>query len=178
MGGRGAQRPVWLVNESKKTGARSARARTRDQNPLVRNKSLSITFSLVPYQNRCFRVGSLALTWIRERPMKPFSAVLVTGHSRNRCAKDSFWFDSLFIILQMEHLLSVLARKWAVLLFRGSELFLSLNKNYLRSLGRKLLFHKPIILPRSVKSGICVSVIAAMVSIPYGAGVFPAAMMD
>ncbi len=31
----GAQRPVWHVNDSKKTGARSARARTRGQNPLV-----------------------------------------------------------------------------------------------------------------------------------------------
>jgi hypothetical protein len=35
MGGGGAQRPVWHVNEPKKTGARSARARTRGQNPLV-----------------------------------------------------------------------------------------------------------------------------------------------
>jgi hypothetical protein len=34
MGG-GAQRPVWRGNEPKKTGARSARARTRGQNPLV-----------------------------------------------------------------------------------------------------------------------------------------------
>jgi hypothetical protein len=31
----GAQRPFWRVNEPKKTGARSARARTRGQNPLV-----------------------------------------------------------------------------------------------------------------------------------------------
>ncbi len=31
----GAQRPVWRGNELKKTGARSARARTRGQNPLV-----------------------------------------------------------------------------------------------------------------------------------------------
>jgi hypothetical protein len=31
----GAQRPVWGGNELKKTGARSARARTRGQNPLV-----------------------------------------------------------------------------------------------------------------------------------------------
>ncbi len=31
----GAQRPVGRGNESKKTGARSARARTRGQNPLV-----------------------------------------------------------------------------------------------------------------------------------------------
>jgi hypothetical protein len=31
----GAQRPIWLGNEPKKTGARSARARTRGQNPLV-----------------------------------------------------------------------------------------------------------------------------------------------
>ena len=35
MGGGGAQRPVWLGNEPKKTGTRSARARTRGQNPLV-----------------------------------------------------------------------------------------------------------------------------------------------
>jgi hypothetical protein len=31
----GAKRPVWRGNEPKKTGARSARARTRGQNPLV-----------------------------------------------------------------------------------------------------------------------------------------------
>jgi hypothetical protein len=35
MGGGGAQRPVWCGNELKKTGARSARARTRGQNLLV-----------------------------------------------------------------------------------------------------------------------------------------------
>ena len=35
MDGGGAQRPVWGGNELKKTGARSARARTRGQNPLV-----------------------------------------------------------------------------------------------------------------------------------------------
>jgi hypothetical protein len=40
MGGGGAQRPVGRDNESKKTGARSARARTRGQNPLVINKQL------------------------------------------------------------------------------------------------------------------------------------------
>jgi hypothetical protein len=34
----GAQRPFWRVNEPKKTGARSARARTRGQNTLVTNK--------------------------------------------------------------------------------------------------------------------------------------------
>ncbi len=33
--GGGAQRPVWGGNEPKKTGARSARSRTRGQNPLV-----------------------------------------------------------------------------------------------------------------------------------------------
>jgi hypothetical protein len=33
----GAQRPVGRGNEPKKTGARSARARTRGQNPLVVN---------------------------------------------------------------------------------------------------------------------------------------------
>jgi hypothetical protein len=35
MDGGGAQRPFWRVNEPKKTGARSARARTRGQNTLV-----------------------------------------------------------------------------------------------------------------------------------------------
>jgi hypothetical protein len=35
---RGAQRPVWRGNELKKTGARSARARTRGQNTLVYNR--------------------------------------------------------------------------------------------------------------------------------------------
>jgi hypothetical protein len=35
MGGGGAQRPVFRGNELKKTVARSARARTRGQNPLV-----------------------------------------------------------------------------------------------------------------------------------------------
>ena len=33
----GAQRPVWCGNELKKTGAHSAQARTRGQNPLVGN---------------------------------------------------------------------------------------------------------------------------------------------
>ena len=36
MGGGGAQHPVGRGNEPKMTGARSARARTRGQNPLVR----------------------------------------------------------------------------------------------------------------------------------------------
>jgi hypothetical protein len=35
MGGGGAQCPVWRGNKPKKPGARSARARTRGQNPLV-----------------------------------------------------------------------------------------------------------------------------------------------
>ena len=38
--GRGAQRPVCGGSEFKKTGARSARARTRGQNPLVREYQL------------------------------------------------------------------------------------------------------------------------------------------
>ncbi len=37
----GAERPFWSVNEPKKTGARSARACTRGQNPLVLNKYLT-----------------------------------------------------------------------------------------------------------------------------------------
>jgi hypothetical protein len=36
----GAQRPVLRVNEAKKTGARSARARTRGQNLILRKISL------------------------------------------------------------------------------------------------------------------------------------------
>ncbi len=39
-GGVGAQRPVFRGNELKKTGARSARARTRGQNPLVYDRYL------------------------------------------------------------------------------------------------------------------------------------------
>ena len=35
LGGGGVQRPVRCIDELKKTGARSARARTRGQNPLV-----------------------------------------------------------------------------------------------------------------------------------------------
>jgi hypothetical protein len=38
-GGGGTQHPFCRVNEPKKTGARSARARMRGQNPLVPNKS-------------------------------------------------------------------------------------------------------------------------------------------
>jgi len=37
LGGGGAQRPIRCVDEPKKTGARSARARTRGQNPLEHN---------------------------------------------------------------------------------------------------------------------------------------------
>jgi hypothetical protein len=37
----GAQRPVWHVNDPKMTGARSARARTRGQNPLVKHSFLA-----------------------------------------------------------------------------------------------------------------------------------------
>jgi hypothetical protein len=45
--GGGAQRPVWGGNELKKTGARSARARTRGKNPLVQNilKEISVWLS-------------------------------------------------------------------------------------------------------------------------------------
>ncbi len=39
-GGGGAQRPALQVSELKKTGARSARARTRGQNPLVNNNTI------------------------------------------------------------------------------------------------------------------------------------------
>jgi hypothetical protein len=39
----GAQRPVWSGNESKKTGARSARARTRGKNPLVFRYTVNVS---------------------------------------------------------------------------------------------------------------------------------------
>ena len=45
MGG-GAQRPVLCVNDHKKTGARSARARTRGQNPLVYHIFIQGTLSV------------------------------------------------------------------------------------------------------------------------------------
>jgi hypothetical protein len=44
MGGDGAKRPVWGGNELKKTGERSARARTRGQNPLVINMFFSVSY--------------------------------------------------------------------------------------------------------------------------------------
>jgi hypothetical protein len=43
MGGGGAQRPVGRDKEPKKTGARSARARTRGQNPLVTKEAFKQT---------------------------------------------------------------------------------------------------------------------------------------
>ncbi len=43
----GAQRPVWRVNEPKKTGARSARARTRGHSPLVKNSMLRRSLAYV-----------------------------------------------------------------------------------------------------------------------------------
>jgi hypothetical protein len=49
----GAQRPVGRGNESKKTGARSARARTRDQNLLVqyiRKPFLIFDFASEPFR--------------------------------------------------------------------------------------------------------------------------------
>jgi hypothetical protein len=54
----GAQRPVWRVNEPKKTGARSARAHTCGQNPLVPiyaalyAPSLHISASCFPNQRK------------------------------------------------------------------------------------------------------------------------------
>ncbi len=44
-GGGGAQRPVLRGNELKKTGARSVRARTRGQNPLILKYSASVFWS-------------------------------------------------------------------------------------------------------------------------------------
>ena len=42
--GRGRTAPVWRVYEPKKTGARSARARMRGQNPLVYNVYIITSF--------------------------------------------------------------------------------------------------------------------------------------
>ncbi len=50
MGEGGAQRPALQVNELKKTGARSARARTRGQNPLVSLYMRKILFSFLSVQ--------------------------------------------------------------------------------------------------------------------------------
>ncbi len=56
----GAQHPVWQGNEPKKTGARSARAHARGQNPLV--MQYLVTFNFLenfkalnrPEDNICF----------------------------------------------------------------------------------------------------------------------------
>ncbi len=47
----GAQRPVLRSNELKKTGARSARARTRGQNPLVINILLNFSWWCLQRKN-------------------------------------------------------------------------------------------------------------------------------
>jgi hypothetical protein len=52
MGGGGAQRPVGSGNEPKKTGARSAQARTRGQNPLVWCTVLEFLNNLWGLRNR------------------------------------------------------------------------------------------------------------------------------
>ncbi len=50
MGGRAA--PRWGGNEPKKTGARSARARTRGQNPLVSNMNAAANRKKGFYKSR------------------------------------------------------------------------------------------------------------------------------
>jgi hypothetical protein len=52
----GAQRPLWRVNEPKKTGARSARARTRGQNPLVCNTVLVYYQQLITHKSMIHEV--------------------------------------------------------------------------------------------------------------------------
>jgi hypothetical protein len=64
MGG-GAQRPVRRGNAPKKTGARSARARTRGQNPLV-------------YSNICLEnIKTFMLPPIDRRNLDTFTEVLM-----------------------------------------------------------------------------------------------------
>jgi hypothetical protein len=65
MGGWGAQRPVGHGNESKKTGARSARARTRGQNPLVLHKGfvLQIRIPVGRYWYKIYRYFSRKVSW-------------------------------------------------------------------------------------------------------------------
>ncbi len=66
MGGGGAQRPVLRDNESQKTGARSARARTRGQNPLVNHiftwGPLSVIFLSVILSS-CHNCGTLCYSF-------------------------------------------------------------------------------------------------------------------
>jgi len=57
----GAQRPVWGGNELKKTGARSARARTRGQNPLVNHIFTLGTLSVCVCVTVC--VGTLCYSF-------------------------------------------------------------------------------------------------------------------
>jgi hypothetical protein len=57
--GGGAQRPVCHVNEPKKTGGRSARARTRGKNPLVNIYYCVIGSTTIIFSNVCFVFFSL-----------------------------------------------------------------------------------------------------------------------
>ncbi len=80
----GAQRPVWRGNEPKKTGARSARARTRGQNPLVNKYRYKNTagFFVIPLldqfweeKNYCERRNELS----QRRP------VALPNHHKHLC---------------------------------------------------------------------------------------------
>jgi hypothetical protein len=114
----------------------------------ISSRSVHSLTPFVPYQKIVFKFGSFPRTRILDSSRKPFKAVLVTGQSKNRCLKFSFWLVSGFNILQNEHLSFTFAKKWAVLLYRARQLLRSLNRNYLTSFCKKLRFQRPRILPR------------------------------
>ncbi len=86
------------------------------QIPYLKSSKISIrsvhsVTLVVPYQKIVFKLGSFPRNQSLGKSRKPFSAVLVTGQSKNRCLKFSFWFVSGFTILQNEHFSLTFAKK-------------------------------------------------------------------
>jgi hypothetical protein len=77
----------------------------------ISNKSVHSFLLVVPYQKIVFRFGSLPHNRSLDKSKKLFSVVLVTGQSKKRCLKFSFWFVSGLTILQKEHFSLTLAKK-------------------------------------------------------------------
>jgi hypothetical protein len=78
---------------------------------------------------------------------------------------------------QNEHVSFIFWRKLTVLLFRGSELFLSLKRKLLGSFGRKDLDHSPSMVPRKSLAGTGVSVKSANVITVLRSGLFEEARL-
>jgi hypothetical protein len=89
-GWRGAQRPVG-GNEPKKTGARSARARTRGQNPLVINNILMISLY---FHNRMVSTSLQAFSATSIKKTH-FCLQITFPNEKKICCMWCIWFEEL-----------------------------------------------------------------------------------